>query len=84
MKQLSSLQEFPIVSFGFPPHMLESIFKILVTKTYSGEMSKVGESVAITGSMSTNDTTRGEKFDVGYFNMIDATDERMGDDKKVP
>ena len=46
-------------------------------------MTKVGESVAITGSMSTRDTSSGEQFDVGYFNMIDATDERTGDDKKV-
>lgn len=46
-------------------------------------MTKVGESVAITGSMSTRDTTNGEQFDVGYFNMIDATAERLGEDNQA-
>lgn len=49
----------------------------LVTKTYRGDMTKVGESVAVTGVMSTSDTIDESEREVGYFNMIDATDERM-------
>jgi hypothetical protein len=41
-------------------------------------MTEVGESVAITGVMHDD-----EEKDVGYFNMIDATAERVGEDKKV-
>ena len=54
-----------------------------VTKTYTGDMTNVGESVAITGVMATSDTASGIEQEVGYFNMIDATDERLGEDKKV-
>jgi len=46
-------------------------------------MTEVGDSVAVTGVMSTKDTASGIEQEVGYFNMIDATDERVGDDKKV-
>lgn len=46
-------------------------------------MTNVGASVAVTGVMSTNDTFDNSEREVGYFNMIDATDERVGDDKKV-
>ena len=45
-------------------------------------MTVVGASVAITGVMTNVDGTFGDE-EVGYFNMIDATDERVGDDKKV-
>lgn len=45
-------------------------------------MTKVGDSVAITGVMCAIDDVLGNK-EIGYFNMIDATDERVGDDKKV-
>lgn len=47
-------------------------------------MTNVGESVGVTGVMSTTDTVDNTERDVGYFNMIDATDERVGEDKKVP
>jgi hypothetical protein len=33
--------------------------------------------------MSTADTALNIEQEVGYFNMIDATEERMGEDKKV-
>ena len=39
-------------------------------------MTKVGDSVAVTGVMSTSDTIDESEREVGYFNMIDATDER--------
>jgi hypothetical protein len=50
-----------------------------VTKTYKGEMTNVGESVAVTGVMSTTDPFDDTEREVGYFNMIDATAERMGE-----
>lgn len=55
-----------------------------VTKYYRGDMTKVGESVAVTGVMCTSDTIDNTEIEVGYFNMIDATAERLGEDKKVP
>lgn len=38
----------------------------------------VGESVAVTGVMSTADTADNSEREVGYFNMIDATEDRLG------
>jgi hypothetical protein len=46
-------------------------------------MTKVGDSVAVTGVMSAPNTASEQDLEVGYFNMIDATEERKGDDKKV-
>ena len=40
-------------------------------------MTEVGASVAITGKMITEDDSK----EVGYFNMIDATEERLGEDQ---
>lgn len=54
-------------------------FEFSVDRIFSGEMTEVGESVAITGIMRSDDDR-----EVGYFNMIDATNERTGEDKKVP
>ena len=54
-------------------------FEFSVDRIFTGEMTEVGESVAITGVM--HDL---ENKDVGYFNMIDATAERAGLDKRVP
>jgi len=67
-------------------HTLTCSMKLLrvVTKTYRGDMTNVGESVGVTGVMSTTDTADNTEREVGYFNMIDATDERVGDDKKAP
>jgi len=53
-------------------------FTFELTKFYKGDMTKVGESVAVTGVMSTSDTFDNTEVEVGYFNMIDATDERLG------
>jgi hypothetical protein len=41
-------------------------------------MTMVGECVAVTGVMRTTDTVDNTDREVGYFNMIDATDERTG------
>ena len=49
-----------------------------VKRTFSGEMTLVGESVGITGVMENVDETLGENNEVGFFNMIDGTDEREG------
>lgn len=46
-------------------------------------MTHVGESVAVTGVMSTSDTADESEREVGYFNMIDVTDDRVGEDKMV-
>ena len=40
-------------------------------------MTNVGESVGVTGVMSTSDTADNTEREVGYFNMIDATEERL-------
>lgn len=53
-------------------------------RRYSGDMTMVGASVAITGLVFSKINEDGEEINGGYFNMIDATDERQGDDKKVP
>ena len=44
----------------------------------------VGESVAITGVTVSKDLslTEDEEVEIGFFNMIDATKERLGEDKK--
>ena len=53
------------------------------TRKYVGEMTEVGESVAITGVTKSKDSSlTDEEMDIGYFNMIDATEERLGEDKK--
>lgn len=46
-------------------------------------MTNVGESVGVTGVMSATDVMDSTEREVGYFNMIDATDERLGLDKNV-
>jgi len=72
-----------------PPQWFCSFFRLLslshvhvcvytVTKSYRGDMTMVGESVGVTGIMSTTDTTDNTEREVGYFNMIDATEERNG------
>jgi hypothetical protein len=47
-------------------------------------MTKVGESVGVTGVMCTNDVFDNTEIEVGYFNMIDATDLRLGYGKEDP
>jgi len=48
-------------------------------------MIMVGESVAISGVAKSKDTsfTGEDEIETGFFNMIDATEERLGEDKKT-
>ena len=46
-------------------------FNFTVSRTLSGEVTSVGENLAATGSINCEDVEN-----VGYFNMIDTTDER--------
>jgi len=60
-------------------------WRIAAKRKYSGEMVMVGESVAITGVTLSKDlslTEDDEDVEIGFFNMIDATKERLGEDKK--
>lgn len=51
-------------------------FDYEIGRVYKGEMTKVGDSVGITGTMnSLPDALTGEQ-QVGFFNMIDGTDIR--------
>ena len=58
--------------------MLLSLSPDAVEKLYEGEMTMVGESVAIQGAIKVNDALNPdmEPMEVGYFNMIDGTDDR--------
>lgn len=52
-------------------------FAYEIGRVYKGEMTKVGDSVAITGVMhSQPDEFTGDDKEVGFFNMIDGTDVR--------
>ena len=52
-------------------------FTFEVIRKYVGQMTLVGESVAITGVMLNVDEVLGDE-EVGFFNMIDGTNERQG------
>jgi len=53
-------------------------FAFDVWRTFSGEMKMVGDSVAINGVMYDGDSTNFEgSKQVGYFNMIDGTDDKL-------
>jgi len=51
-------------------------FTYKVTRTYIGEMTNVGASVGITGVAHTLGPSVEGNQEVGFFNMIDGTDER--------
>jgi hypothetical protein len=53
-------------------------FTYELSRTYVGEMTQVGESVAITGIAHTLGPRIAGNQEVGFFNMIDATDLRTG------
>uniref|UniRef100_A0A7S2P4Y7 Uncharacterized protein n=1 Tax=Leptocylindrus danicus TaxID=163516 RepID=A0A7S2P4Y7_9STRA len=48
-------------------------FTFTVNRTLNGEVTSVGDNFAVTGSINCEDIGN-----VGYFNMIDTTDERLG------
>lgn len=51
-------------------------FNFEVTRTYVGDMTMVGACVGITGVTFSAAPFGEEKQEVGYFNMIDSSDER--------
>ena len=62
-------------------------FSYTLERRFSGELTLVGESIAVSGvvyvKISDDDDDEINEISAGYFNMIDATAERQGDDKKV-
>lgn len=52
-------------------------FRYTIERTFVGDMTAVGESVAITGVMRALDALGGKELEVGFFNMIDGTDIRL-------
>jgi hypothetical protein len=56
-------------------------FDFEVERTFTGEMAMVGECVAVTGTMHALDAVLGDE-EVGYFNMIDTTKERLGEEEE--
>lgn len=55
-------------------------FSFEVIRTFAGEIAFVGAAAAVTGSMFAADD-KGDT-EVGYFNMIDTTDERLYEDNE--
>ena len=53
-------------------------------RSFVGEMIMVGASVAISGVTKSKDTSlmNDEEIETGFFNMIDATEERLGYDNQ--
>ncbi|CAB9499871.1 expressed unknown protein [Seminavis robusta] len=52
-------------------------FSYELHRTFTGEMTSVGDSVGITGVMTSHDAYGNDSIEVGFFNMIDGTDVRM-------
>ena len=52
-------------------------FQYTVSREFVGEMSRVGACIAMTGSIHDRDEVFGDR-QVGFFNMIDTTDARLG------
>lgn len=52
-------------------------FTFMVERVFTGEISTVGACLAMTGSMHDMDAIFGDR-QVGFFNMIDTTDEKLG------
>jgi hypothetical protein len=53
-------------------------FDFEVERTFTGEITKVGASMAVTGSIHYKDELLGDE-EVGYFNMIETTKARKGE-----
>lgn len=56
-------------------------FKFSVDRRYEGDFTFVGESLSVTGDIHSIDETFGD-MKVGWFNMIDTTDARLGAEKE--
>ena len=54
-------------------------FEFEVERTFTGQLTEVGGKVAVAGSMHCADETLGDS-DVGYFNMLETTKERLGEE----
>mmetsp|Transcript_40942 Transcript_40942/g.96094 ORF Transcript_40942/g.96094 Transcript_40942/m.96094 type:complete len:178 (-) Transcript_40942:3672-4205(-) len=52
-------------------------FTFAVERTFTGDVSFVGECVAVTGKIQGMDEAAAVECEVGYFNLIDTTDERL-------
>ena len=55
-------------------------FDFEVERVFMGEFAKVGGNVAVTGSVHQIDELG--DHEVGYFNMLDTTKERLGEEEK--
>jgi hypothetical protein len=51
-------------------------FEFDVVRTFTGELTMVGASAAVQGGIHSSDEILGDQ-EVGFFNMIDTTDERL-------
>ena len=51
-------------------------FEFDVVRTFTGEMTMVGASAAVQGGIHSSDEILGDQ-EVGFFNMIDTTNERL-------
>jgi hypothetical protein len=55
-------------------------FEFDVVRTFTGEMAIVGASTAVQGGIHSSDEILGDR-EVGFFNMIDTTNDRLGEEK---
>jgi hypothetical protein len=58
-------------------------FEFEVERSFTGDMSLVGECMSVTGSIHSEDDILGDR-EVGFFNMIDTTDMRLYGNEKKP
>ena len=54
-----------------------------LVRRFEGDMSMVGESVAVVGQVFAKKNSETEEISAGYFNMIDSTAERLGEEEEV-
>lgn len=55
-------------------------FEFDVVRTFTGEMTMVGAAAAVQGGIHSSDEILGDQ-EVGFFNMIDTTNERLEQEK---
>jgi len=54
-------------------------FPFQVVRTFVGDVTSVGDLVSVSGKITSNDDVMGEK-NVGYFHLIDTTNDRLGEE----